>query len=82
MVDPDITQERPTQVSQINYTYLLFLHPSDTLEALLISLKLTGPENYTLWSRSMALALLGKNKLGLVDGSCPQSLYKGELAKQ
>lgn len=30
----------------------------------------------------MALALLGKNKLGIVDGSYNQSIYKGKLAKQ
>ncbi|XP_055814401.1 uncharacterized protein LOC129884050 [Solanum dulcamara] len=41
--------------------------------------KLQGVENYTLWNRSIKLALLGRNKLGLVDGTCWKEIYSEEL---
>ncbi|XP_047258926.1 uncharacterized protein LOC124891164 [Capsicum annuum] len=50
----------------------------------IILFQLKGSENYTVWSKSMRIALLGRNKLGLVDGTCrkesiPNSLrYKWE----
>nr|XP_033510057.1 uncharacterized protein LOC117274803 [Nicotiana tomentosiformis] len=69
-----------TSTPQIDYRHPLYLQPSDTPRAILIDIKLTCPENYGLWSRSMHLALLGKNKLGFVEGTCVKSLYKGELA--
>ncbi|OIT40373.1 hypothetical protein A4A49_65512, partial [Nicotiana attenuata] len=65
---------------QIDHLHPLYLQPSNTPGAVLIDIKLTGPENYGLWSRSMRLALLGKNKLGFVEGTCVKSLYKEELA--
>ena len=30
-----------------------------------------------MWHRSMKVALLGKNKMGLVDGSCPKDKFPG-----
>ncbi|XP_016500189.1 uncharacterized protein LOC107818662 [Nicotiana tabacum] len=45
-------------------------------------MKFTRPENYGLWSRSMRMALLVKNKLGFIEGTCLKSSYKGELANQ
>nr|XP_016440179.1 PREDICTED: uncharacterized protein LOC107765984 [Nicotiana tabacum] len=70
------------EVDQLPHNHPLFLRDSNMLGTSLISLKLTGPENYTLWSRAMKVALLVKNKLGFVDGSCPKSSYRGELAAQ
>lgn len=82
MANSKTSQREVTQISQLDYAHPQFLQPSDSLGIAMISLKLTEPENYTLWSRSMGLALLGKNKLGMIDGSCNRSMYKGELAKQ
>ncbi|KAH0680070.1 hypothetical protein KY284_021155 [Solanum tuberosum] len=48
----------------------LFLQASDTPGAVTIPIKLTGLENYTLWSRSVKLALQGKGKLGFINGTC------------
>ncbi|XP_075083827.1 uncharacterized protein LOC142167794 [Nicotiana tabacum] len=48
----------------------------------LILLKLTGPENYALWSKVMKVALLVKNKIGFADGTCLKSSYRSELAAQ
>jgi len=65
---------------QIDHNHPLHLQSSDTSGVALIPMKLIGPENYGLWSRSMRLALLVKNKLGFVDGTCVKSTYKGDLA--
>nr|XP_009593063.1 uncharacterized protein LOC104089791 isoform X2 [Nicotiana tomentosiformis] len=47
-----------------------FLSPTDVSGIQIISFQLTGIENYSIWYRSMRVALLDRNKLGLVDGSC------------
>jgi len=54
-------------VATLGHNHSLYFHSSDTPGVALIAIKLTGPENYGLWSRSMKLALLVKNKLGFVD---------------
>ncbi|KAH0692736.1 hypothetical protein KY285_019833 [Solanum tuberosum] len=63
----------------IDYNHPLFLSPTDVSGVSLISFQLLGIENYTLWSRSITLALLGRNKIGLVDGSCRKEVYGEEL---
>ncbi|XP_015169404.1 uncharacterized protein [Solanum tuberosum] len=50
--------------------------------AAFVPIKLTGPENYALWSRSMKLALRGKGKLGFIDESCRKTAFKGALEEQ
>ncbi|KAH0672006.1 hypothetical protein KY284_023093 [Solanum tuberosum] len=60
----------------------LYIGPSDASGAALIPIKLTGPENYGIWSRSMRIALLGKRKYGFVTGACSRSLYREELHEQ
>lgn len=72
------TEEDP----QTDHNHPLHLQASDVPGAALIPIKLTGPENYGIWSRSMRLALLVKNKLGFVDGTCVKSSYKGNLASK
>ncbi|XP_075083314.1 uncharacterized protein LOC142167060 [Nicotiana tabacum] len=67
---------------QIDHNHPLFLAVTDTPGVTLHGIKLTGPENYDLWSRSMRMALLVKNKLGFIEGTCLKSSYKGELANQ
>ncbi|XP_010318114.1 uncharacterized protein [Solanum lycopersicum] len=64
---------------QSNHNHPLHLQASDIPGVALIPMKLTGPENYGVWSRSMRLALLVKNKLGFVDGTCVKNSYKGDL---
>ncbi|KAH0682997.1 hypothetical protein KY289_020749 [Solanum tuberosum] len=63
----------------IDYNHPLFLSPTDVSGVSLISFQLLGIENYTLWNRSITLALLGRNKIGLVDGSCRKEVYGEEL---
>ncbi|XP_055814317.1 uncharacterized protein LOC129883737 [Solanum dulcamara] len=51
----------------IDYNHPLFLSPTDVSGISIISFQLQDIENYNLWNRSIKLALLGRNKLGLVD---------------
>lgn len=67
---------------KIDHHHPLYLQPSDTPGVTLIDFKLTRPENYGLWSRSMRMTLLAKNKLRFIKGTYVKSLYKGALAEQ
>ncbi|KAM3205346.1 hypothetical protein P3L10_028756 [Capsicum annuum] len=73
-------REETTIDPQMDYNHPLHLQASDSPGVALIPIKLTGLENYGIWSRSMLLALLVKSKLGFVDGTCAKSSYKGNLA--
>ncbi|GKC27745.1 ribonuclease H-like domain-containing protein [Tanacetum coccineum] len=46
----------------------LFLQNNDHSNVPIIGFKLTGTENYKMWSTAMKIALVGKNKFGFVDG--------------
>ncbi|XP_075104254.1 uncharacterized protein LOC142178500 [Nicotiana tabacum] len=68
------------EIGNLSHNHPLFLKDSDGPGTALILLKLTGPENYALWSRLMQVALLVKNKLDFVDGTCLKSSFRGDLA--
>lgn len=70
------------EVMSLNHNHPLYPQAGDALGLVLILLKLTRPNNYTLWSRAMKSALRGKGKLGFMDGTCAKSMYRGELAEQ
>ncbi|XP_019229658.1 PREDICTED: uncharacterized protein LOC109210661 [Nicotiana attenuata] len=72
----------PTVFPTIDHNHPLFLQPTDTPGSSLISLHLTGSDNYALWSRSMRIGLLGKSKLGFVDGRYPKSKLEPEFHEQ
>lgn len=57
----------------------LYLHPSNTPGCVLSTVRLTGMENYSLWSLSMLINLRAKSKVGFVLGTCKKSDYKMEL---
>ncbi|XP_015158930.1 uncharacterized protein [Solanum tuberosum] len=61
----------------IDYNHPLYLQSTDVSVASIISFQLKGNENYIVWSRSMRIALLGRNKLGLVDGTWKKDLIGG-----
>ncbi|XP_070048583.1 uncharacterized protein [Nicotiana tomentosiformis] len=63
----------------IGHNHPLYLQPTDTPGSSLISLELVGAENYALWSRAMRIGLLGKSKLGFVDGRYLKSRFAPEL---
>ncbi|KAH0780402.1 hypothetical protein KY290_006829 [Solanum tuberosum] len=60
----------------------LFLQNSDIPGVNLAHCVLTGMENYTIWSKTMRIALLGKNKIGFVDGTCRKDMYESLMAQQ
>ncbi|XP_075092028.1 uncharacterized protein LOC107793659 [Nicotiana tabacum] len=68
-----------TTFPTIDHNHPLYLQPTDTPGSSLISLQLTGSDNYALWSRAMKIGFLGKSKLGFVDGRFPKSKFKLEL---
>ncbi|XP_070050037.1 uncharacterized protein [Nicotiana tomentosiformis] len=70
------------KVSSLEHSPLLFLQVADAPGLVLVPIKLTGPQNYALWSRAMKQALLGKSKLGFVDGTCVKNIFRGELPEQ
>ncbi|GKA40416.1 ribonuclease H-like domain-containing protein [Tanacetum coccineum] len=60
----------------------LYLLPNDTSGTLIVTIKLTGTENYKMWSISMTFALRNHNKLGFIDGSCKKDSSNHCLANQ
>ena len=66
---------------KVYHNHPLYLSSSDVPGALSIEIQLTGMENYTLWSRAMEIALLGRNKLGFVDRSILRINFVGDLRK-
>ncbi|XP_016470506.1 uncharacterized protein LOC107792785 [Nicotiana tabacum] len=71
-----------TVFPSIDHNHPLFLQPKHTPGSILISLQLKGSDNYALWSKSMRIGLLGKSKLGFVDGRFPKSKIEPELHDQ
>ncbi|KAL3355236.1 hypothetical protein AABB24_019364 [Solanum stoloniferum] len=57
----------------------LHLQACDTPGSSLVSIQLTGSENYSLWSRSMKIGLLGKGKLGFIDGKSSKDKFNVAL---
>ncbi|XP_019239257.1 PREDICTED: uncharacterized protein LOC109219268 [Nicotiana attenuata] len=72
----------PASFPTIDHNHPLFLQPTDTPGSSLISLQLTGLDNYALWSRSMRIGLLGKSKIGFMDGRYPKSKFEPEFHEQ
>lgn len=58
------------------------MEASDVAGAFLIPIKLVGAKNYFIWSRSMKIALLGKRKHDLMNGTCRKDAYREELHEQ
>lgn len=72
----EIDNEVPEKLS---HNHPLFLNSNDNSGAILILLQLQGPENYSVWSRAMRIAILGRNKLGFIDGTCKRENYGPNL---
>ncbi|GJS14382.1 putative reverse transcriptase domain-containing protein [Tanacetum coccineum] len=65
-----------SEASKLIFGDELYLYPTDASSTPLISLKLTGTDNYNVWSHAMTLALHSKNKLGFIDGKCKKPIDK------
>ncbi|XP_047263804.1 uncharacterized protein LOC124896293 [Capsicum annuum] len=63
----------------IDHNHPLYLQPCDSPGSTLVSIQLSGSENYALRSRYMKIDLLGKCKLGFVDGKCSKDKFPPSL---
>ncbi|XP_075096239.1 uncharacterized protein LOC142174357 [Nicotiana tabacum] len=41
--------------------------------------RLRGPKNYSVWSRAMRIAILGRSKLGFIDDTCRRGKFGPNL---
>ncbi|XP_035838860.1 uncharacterized protein LOC118486484 [Helianthus annuus] len=80
MTDKD--ESSVTLISKLDASDPLYLHASDSSSLSIVNIKLKGTENYVEWSNAMKLALMAKNKLGFVDGTCAKSESNDTLARQ
>nr|GEW25279.1 ribonuclease H-like domain-containing protein [Tanacetum cinerariifolium] len=62
-------------ISSLDLGNPLHLHNSDSSANTIISVKLTGTENYRVWVAAMKLAINTRNKTRFNDGSCVRSAY-------
>ncbi|GKC06760.1 ribonuclease H-like domain-containing protein [Tanacetum coccineum] len=60
----------------------LYLHPNDTGGSPIVTIKLTGTDNYKVWSIAMTFALKNHNKIGFIDGACKKDDTNPALANQ
>ncbi|GKC90676.1 ribonuclease H-like domain-containing protein [Tanacetum coccineum] len=70
--------------SDLNFTFgdPLYMHPNDTGGSPIVIIKLTGTENYKVWSIAMTFALRNHNKIGFIDGTCEKDNINPALANQ
>lgn len=68
-----------TEPENLSHNRPPFLNSNDNSGAILISLQLWGPENYSIWSLAMKIAILGRNKLGFIDITCKRENYSTNL---
>ncbi|KAJ0801453.1 putative RNA-directed DNA polymerase [Helianthus annuus] len=78
----DTSSTSQTLISKLDISDPLYLHPSDSSALTIVSIKLKGTENYSVWSNAMKLALEAKNKYGFIDGKCVKSESDAVLASQ
>ncbi|XP_071727003.1 uncharacterized protein [Rutidosis leptorrhynchoides] len=78
MSESDSTTSGITKISSLEFNDPLYLQPSDTSGASLITHKLKGTENYNVWSCALKLAFQTKNKLGFIDCTCIRIRYEYE----
>ncbi|GKA04084.1 ribonuclease H-like domain-containing protein [Tanacetum coccineum] len=65
-----------SEASKLIFGDELYLHHTDASSTPLINVKLTGTDNYNVWSHAMTLALHSKNKIGFIDGKCKKPTDK------
>ncbi|GJX15623.1 ribonuclease H-like domain-containing protein [Tanacetum coccineum] len=62
-------------ISSLDASNPLHLHANDSNGTPLVSIKLTGVENYRIWASAIKLGLQTKNKMGFITGSVLKSDY-------
>ncbi|GJW22584.1 ribonuclease H-like domain-containing protein [Tanacetum coccineum] len=71
-----------TLISKLDLSHPLHLPPNDFASFTLISVKLKGTKNYSVWSCAMHLALEGNNKISFIDDTCRMSNADEVLGRQ
>ncbi|KAJ0435793.1 putative RNA-directed DNA polymerase [Helianthus annuus] len=82
MDDSGTVATTETLISKLDVSNPLFLHANDSNTLTVVTMKLKGTENYTVWASSMKLALEVKNKVGFINGSCVKPTNNEVLARQ
>nr|GEY03384.1 hypothetical protein [Tanacetum cinerariifolium] len=77
MVGPSNSEDL---IGSLNLGDPIHLQNSDFTSNTIISIKLTGIENYRVWAAAMKLAISTRNKTGFIDGSCVKSPYTNSAA--
>lgn len=62
-------------ISSLDISSPLYLHANDISTSSIISVKLTGTDNYRVWSTAMKLVINTRNKTGFIDGTCIKATY-------
>ncbi|GJR48542.1 ribonuclease H-like domain-containing protein [Tanacetum coccineum] len=57
----------------------LHLNNNDFSISTIISMKLTGTENYRFWATAMKLTIHTRNKTGFIDGTCKKDAYESSV---
>ncbi|XP_075083647.1 uncharacterized protein LOC142167382 [Nicotiana tabacum] len=65
-----------------NPRHPLYLQPSDAPGNVIISVRLTGTKNYSVWSRAKKIALRAKRKLGFINGTCTKAQFTADLCEE
>ncbi|XP_070040506.1 uncharacterized protein [Nicotiana tomentosiformis] len=68
-----------TLPENLSHNHPLFLHSTNNSGAVLISWQLTRSHNYSMWSRAMRIAILGRNKIGFIEGTYKKEDYSTNL---
>lgn len=76
---PDQQPQATVVADKITNTYYLFVHPYDTPGSVLIPMKLTDSENYSMWRCSTTIILQVKRKLEFVNDICKKSQFSEDL---
>ncbi|GKD15364.1 ribonuclease H-like domain-containing protein, partial [Tanacetum coccineum] len=67
-------------ISRLDLGNPFHLQNSDFNANTIISVKLTGTENYRVWAAAMKLVINTRNKTRFIDGSCIKSAYANSPA--
>ncbi|GKB07368.1 ribonuclease H-like domain-containing protein, partial [Tanacetum coccineum] len=70
--------------SELNLSFgdTLYLHPNDTGGSPIVTIKLTGTENYKMQSIAMTYALRNHNKLGFIDDESYLAIMSNILTRE
>lgn len=63
----------------MHYNHSFYLYFFDVSGISLILVQLAGIENYAIWSCSMHITLLGRNKMKIIDGTLKKEKFREEL---